>query len=204
MGKEEPEGLTETPVIDGAGLTPALKETKGEPSKQTASLPDTERGRQDPSGGTNLDRNRPFPPSKPGSVYLLALLLALLLFSFHVVVILDVVGELFGHEAWLLAHLSRLAGEAALLGCFFVLFAAHFIEAAAWGLFLRWTRLFPSTLEGIYFAATSATTLGYGDVVLPRPWRQLGPLIAIHGVLLFGCSTAFLFVILQHVWAQQL
>jgi hypothetical protein len=59
-------------------------------------------------------------------------------------------------------------------------------------------------MAGIYFSATSATTLGYGDVVLSRPWRQLGPLIAIHGVLLFGCSTAFLFVILQHVWEQHL
>jgi len=54
------------------------------------------------------------------------------------------------------------------------------------------------------FSATSVTTLGYGDIVLPKPWRQLGPLIAIHGVLLFGCSTAFLFVILQRVWEQHL
>ncbi|MBK1722601.1 hypothetical protein CKO23_10120 [Thiocystis violacea] len=134
----------------------------------------------------------------------MALLLALLLFSFHVVVILDVAGELIGHKVWLLAHVGSYTGKAILLGCFFLLFTAHLIEAAAWGLFLRWTRLFSSVLEGIYFSATSATTLGYGDVVLPTPWRQLGPLIAIHGVLLFGCSTAFLFVVLHYVWAQHL
>ena len=118
--------------------------------------------------------------------------------------ILEVAGELIGREAWLLAHLGHLIGKAVLLGCFFVLFAAHLVEAAAWGLFLRWTRLCSSALEGIYFSATSTTTLGFGDVVLPKPWRQIGPLIAIHGVLLFGCSTAFLFVILQHVWERHL
>lgn len=54
--------------------------------------------------------------------------------------------------------------------------------------------------KGIYFTAASITTLGYGDILLKYPWRHLGTLIAINGVLMFGCSTAFLFVILQQVW----
>lgn len=137
-------------------------------------------------------------------VYVLAMLLALALFVLHVVVILDVAGEILSHEKWLLAHLGRYPGEIVLLGCFLLLFAAHLAEAAAWGLFLRWTRLAPNVLEGIYFAATSYTTLGFGDLILPKPWRQLGPFIATHGVLLFGCSTAFLFVVLQHVWTLHL
>ena len=69
-------------------------------------------------------------------------------------------------------------------------------------LFLRWTRLLPSITDGIYFTAASITTLGYGDIPLKSPWRHLGTLIAITGVLMFGCSTAFLFVILQAVWKQ--
>ena len=32
--------------------------------------------------------------------------------------------------------------------------------------------------------------------------ETLGTLIAITGVLMFGCSTAFLFVILQDVWTH--
>ena len=75
-------------------------------------------------------------------------------------------------------------------------------EAAAWGLFLRWTRLIPSLTEGIYFTAATITTLGYGDILLKYPWRHLGTLIAITGVLMFGCSTAFLFVLLQDVWVH--
>jgi hypothetical protein len=48
------------------------------------------------------------------------------------------------------------------------------------------------------------TTLGYGDVVLPPPWRNLGPLMAVSGLLMFGCSTAFLFVVIQEVWLQRI
>lgn len=83
---------------------------------------------------------------------------------------------------------------------FFAPLAAHVTEAAVWGLFLRWAKLVGSTTEGIYFSAASITTLGYGDILSKYPWRHLGTLIAITGVLMFGCSTAFLFVMLQEVW----
>jgi hypothetical protein len=81
---------------------------------------------------------------------------------------------------------------------------AHVTEAVVWGLFLRFTRLLPSITDGIYFTAVSITTLGYGDILLKFPWRHLGTLIAITGVLMFGCSTAFLFVIMQEVWQHPL
>ena len=80
--------------------------------------------------------------------------------------------------------------------------SAHATQAAVWGLFLRWIKLLPGLTEGVYFTAASITTLGYGDILLKYPWRHLGTLIAITGVLMFGCSTAFLFVILQTVWQR--
>lgn len=133
----------------------------------------------------------------------LDLITLIVLFYFHVVVIFDVAGEMMGHQAWLIDRLGpHQTGKIAILGCFLVLFAAHLAEALAWGLFLRWRWLSPTVLEGFYFSAASITTLGYGDVVLPRPWRHLGPLIAVSGVLMFGCSTAFLFVVLQAVWMR--
>ena len=58
--------------------------------------------------------------------------------------------------------------------------------------------------DGWYFACASHTALGYGDVVLPKPWRSLGPICAINGLLNFGCSTAALFLVLQRVWHHQL
>jgi hypothetical protein len=94
------------------------------------------------------------------------------------------------------------AGKLIVIGCFAVLFTAHTAEAAVWALFLRWWGLASSFGEGFYFTAATITTLGYGDVTLPPPWRQVGPLLAIAGVLKFGCSSAFLFVVMQAVWAK--
>jgi voltage-gated potassium channel Kch len=138
-------------------------------------------------------------------IYLLALLLVLGLFFFHSVVLFDVAGLLIDSQDWLVALLGpHRIGKAAILACFLILFAAHLVEAAAWGLFLRWQGLVSTFSDGLYFAAATITTLGYGDVVLPPPWRQIGPLIGIAGVLKFGCSTAFLFVLMQTVWERNL
>ena len=94
-------------------------------------------------------------------------------------------------------HLRQVFGMTLALVTFFALFITHICEAAAWGLFLWRKGLSPTFTEGIYFSATSITSLGYGDLVLPPPWRILGPLVAISGTLMFGCSTAFLFMVLQ-------
>jgi hypothetical protein len=104
-----------------------------------------------------------------------------------VVVIFDVIGEMLRYKAWLLESMGpRHTGKLLLLGCFFALMLAHGAEAAVWGLSLRWARLLPSITDGIYFTAASITTLAYGDILLKHPWRHLGTLIAITGVLMFG------------------
>jgi zinc transporter len=198
--KQVPEQSGETHLRDNAGLTPAVKAVKEEPGKQPAPLIGMQIGRQDKSGGTKSDRHRTVSRSKIVGIHVFSLLLALALFLFHVVVIIDVAGELIRRETWMLAHFGQHAGKSALLGCFFLLFFAHLAEAVAWGLFLRGARLLPSVTEGVYFTAVSLTTLGYGDVVLKYPWRHIGTMIAITGVLTFGCSTAFLFLVLQEVW----
>jgi hypothetical protein len=157
-------------------------------------------------GQDNSDRTKPGKHLSVSGrriigVHGFAVLLSLALFYFHVVVIIDVIGEMLLYKAWLLEHLGpKHTGKILLLGCFFGLTLAHVVEAVVWGLFLRWTRLLPNITEGVYFSASSTTTLGYGDILLKYPWRHLGTLIAITGVLMFGCSTAFLFVVLQGVW----
>jgi len=200
VGKSPPEQSVETHLVDDETLKSPVKEKKEESSQHLAPLPEAELRRQDKSGGTKVKKHRPFSRGKVVGVHVLALLLALVLFLFHVVIIIDVAGELIGHEEWMLAHYGQYAGKVVLLGCFFILFAAHLAESTAWGLFLRRARLLESVTEGIYFTAATITTLGYGDVVLKYPWRHLGTLIAITGVLMFGCSTAFLFLVLQEVW----
>ena len=170
-------------------------------SKPFETASDNGDARQNTSDGTTMEKHLPPSRRRIGGVYGFALLLALVLFYFHVVVILDVAGEMLRYKEWMLDHLGpKHTGKVLLLGSFFALLVAHVAEAAVWGLFFRWTRLLPSLTEGVYFTAATITTLGYGDILLKYPWRHLGTLIAITGVLMFGCSTAFLFVVLQAVW----
>jgi len=164
-------------------------------------LPQSGDVRRTTSDGTTADKYLLPSRTRIFAVYGLALLLTLVLFYFHLMVIFDAISEMLGYKEWLLANLgAKHTGKLLLLGSFFALTLAHVIEAAVWGLFLRWTRLLPNITESVYFTAASITTLGYGDILLKYPWRHLGTLIAITGVLMFGCSTAFLFVVLQRVW----
>ena len=52
---------------------------------------------------------------------------------------------------------------------------------------------FSSWESALYFSASSYSTVGYGDVVLPSNWRMLGPLESIIGVLMCGISVSLLF-----------
>jgi hypothetical protein len=53
---------------------------------------------------------------------------------------------------------------------------------------------------GLYFAATSFTTVGYGYVVLDKDWRLLGTICAINGMFLFGWSAAFIYEIMTKLY----
>lgn len=45
--------------------------------------------------------------------------------------------------------------------------------------------------EALYFSTSTYTTIGYGDVVLPKGWRVLGAIEGATGLILLGWSTAF-------------
>jgi hypothetical protein len=70
----------------------------------------------------------------------------------------------------------------------------HLLQILLWAAFYR-VRCFRSWESSFYFSATSYSTVGYGDVVLPPVWRLLGPVEAIMGVLMCGISVSALFAI---------
>jgi voltage-gated potassium channel len=72
--------------------------------------------------------------------------------------------------------------------------ALHALEILLWASCYRWL-CFPSWEPASYFSASSYATVGYGDVVLPKTWRMLGPLESIVGVLMCGLSVSVLFAI---------
>jgi hypothetical protein len=138
-------------------------------------------------------------------VYAVALLLALFIPALHAGIIFGLADLFLVFREWAKAVLgARLADILVVIAAISGLFVAHIAEAAIWAAFFWKSGHLASFGDGWYFAGVSHTTLGYGDVVLPRPWRSLGPICAINGLLTFGCSTAFLFLVLQIIWQHPL
>ena len=74
----------------------------------------------------------------------------------------------------------------------------HMSEVLLWALFYR-LYCFSHSESAFYFSATSYSTVGYGDLVLPQAWRLLGPMESITGVLMCGLSVSFLFAVVQRL-----
>lgn len=74
-----------------------------------------------------------------------------------------------------------------------------FLQVLAWGCLFLWLGEFDELYEAVYHSTVNFASLGYGDVVMSKPWKMLGPLEAINGVLMLGMSAAALMVILQQM-----
>jgi len=75
----------------------------------------------------------------------------------------------------------------------------HLAEISIWGLFYLWRGCLPDAETAFYFSGTTYTTIGYGDVVLAKPWRLLGPVEGLTGILMCGLSTGYFFVVVSHI-----
>jgi hypothetical protein len=91
-----------------------------------------------------------------------------------------------------------------LIAAFSAIIALHMVEIAIWAVFYFGNSLFPDFETSLYFSITSYTTIGFGDVVLPRAWRMLGGIEGVTGVLLCGLSTAFVFAIVNAMFQVRL
>jgi voltage-gated potassium channel len=68
------------------------------------------------------------------------------------------------------------------------------LQVLLWAAFYRW-KCFPTWESSFYFSAVSYSTVGYGDVILPKAWHALGPIESIVGVLMSGLSVSALFAV---------
>jgi hypothetical protein len=80
-------------------------------------------------------------------------------------------------------------------GITFWLILVHLMEISAWGLFYAWQGCLPDVESAFYFSGVTYTTVGYGDLVLPKPWRLLAPLEALTGSLMIGLSSGLFFAV---------
>jgi len=91
-------------------------------------------------------------------------------------------------------------GAAAVLGsALAALLATAVAQIALWAAAFVVCGEFADFEDAFYHSAVNFTTLGYGDIVMSRRWRLLGPLEAINGSLMLGLSAAMLYSVLGQV-----
>ena len=78
----------------------------------------------------------------------------------------------------------------------------HGIEAAIWAAAYVWLGALDSLQDAILYSLDSMTTRGASGLTVRGPWRMMGALEAVDGMLLFGISTAFIFALLQAFWSM--
>lgn len=81
--------------------------------------------------------------------------------------------------------------------------AGNFIQITLWGILFLWLGEFKEIYESVYHSAVNFSSLGYGDVVMSKNRKLLGPLEAVNGVIMLGMTSAVLVVILQQLIRAQ-
>ena len=72
------------------------------------------------------------------------------------------------------------------------------LQITVWAASFSLLGQFSSFRDAFYHSAVNFATLGYGDIVMESPWRILGAMEAISGVLMLGLSTA----VLSHIFGK--
>jgi len=91
-------------------------------------------------------------------------------------------------------------GSAAVLGsALLALMMSALVQIALWAAAFVLCAEFADFETAFYHSAVNFTTLGYGDIVMSRQWRLLGPLEAVNGSLMLGLSAAILFTVLGRI-----
>ena len=79
----------------------------------------------------------------------------------------------------------------------------HLAEIALWALFYLWRGYLPDAESAFYFYGVTYTTVGYGDIVLAKPFRLLAPLEGLVGVLMCSLSMGYFFVVVNRILQGQ-
>ena len=96
-----------------------------------------------------------------------------------------------------------LSGISPLIVVTLVMMVLNLLQIALWGGLFLWLGEFEQAYDAMYHSAVNFSSLGYGDVVMSRNRKLLGPLEAVNGVLMLGMTAAALMAILQHMIASQ-
>jgi hypothetical protein len=85
-----------------------------------------------------------------------------------------------------------------------LLILVHSAEIMIWALVYLKEGCLPDIESAFYYSGVTYTTIGYGDLVLQKPWRILGPVEGLTGILMCGLSGAFFFVLANRIYLTRL
>ena len=102
-------------------------------------------------------------------------------------------------------HIKRgsLYGLRQLLVVMLVMMLGTVLQVFLWGVLFVALGEFEEMYEAMYHSAVNFASLGYGDIVMSTPWKLLGPIEALCGVLMLGMTAAALMAILQQLIKTQ-
>jgi hypothetical protein len=101
------------------------------------------------------------------------------------------------------ADSGTLASMKPLLVAMLLMMCGTIVQVTLWGLIFMLLGEFTELYEAIYHSAVNFASLGYGDIVMRKEWKLLGPVEALCGVLMLGMSAAALMAILQQMIRSQ-
>lgn len=80
------------------------------------------------------------------------------------------------------------------------LFASFLIQITIWSWVLGLVYEFKGGYqEAFYHSANNYTTLSYGEEVLSKDWRLLGPIEAANGIVMAGLAAAVMFAVMHKI-----
>jgi hypothetical protein len=79
----------------------------------------------------------------------------------------------------------------------------HLAEILVWAFFYLWRGCLPDAEAAFYFSGVTYTTVGYGELVLAKPWRVLAPIEGLTGVLMCGLSAGLFFAVVSRIYASR-
>jgi len=76
----------------------------------------------------------------------------------------------------------------------------HALEALIWAFAYLQLGAVETAGAAMLYSLNALTSFGHDNIALDYPWKLLGAIEALNGIMLFGLTTAFLFAIMQRVW----
>ncbi|MCA1371684.1 two pore domain potassium channel family protein [Bradyrhizobium sp. BRP14] len=77
------------------------------------------------------------------------------------------------------------------------------IDIALWAALYYIAQALTSLEDALYFSTVTFTTVGYGDIVLGKDWRQVATFEAINGWIIFGWATALMMAVIQRLYFRE-